>query len=65
MLRFLLFTLTFYFLIRFISRRFFPAPKKQNSFNPFHHARRQASIRHFDQIEEAEYEDLSEKEQKA
>ncbi len=65
MLRFLLFTLTFYFLIRFISRRFFPAPKKQNSFNPFQNARRQTRIQHFDQIEEAEYEDLSEKEHKA
>lgn len=58
MLKFIFFTIVFFFLIRYINRLFLPSNKRQQTFNPFGNNKRSQN---FDEIEEAEYEDLSNK----
>lgn len=60
MLKFIFFSIAFYFLMRYISRLFLPSNKKQQSFNTFKGNSRTRQ-NNFDEIEEAEYEDLSNK----
>jgi len=62
MLKFLFFTIVFFFLVRYLNRLFLPSNKRNSNsqFNPFNSSNnRRKSI---DEIEEAEYEDLSNKE---
>jgi hypothetical protein len=60
MLKFIFFIIVFFFLVRYINRLFLPSNKRQNKFDPFKggFGNRQRDI---DEIEEAEYEDLSNK----
>ncbi|HCD52414.1 MAG TPA: hypothetical protein DEQ34_08205 [Balneolaceae bacterium] len=60
MLKFLFFIALFYLLSRYIQRLFLPSKKRNQSFNPFQGQNRSGK-RDFDQIEDAEYEDLSDK----
>ncbi|MDZ7807611.1 MAG: hypothetical protein U5K71_10900 [Gracilimonas sp.] len=60
MLKFLVFIIIFFFLIRYINRLFLPSNKKNKSFDPFS-GRSNKRKKSFDEIEEAEYEDLSNK----
>lgn len=50
----------FFVLMRYIGRMFLPSSAKRQRFNPFDQTSRKKGNR-FDQIEEAEYEDLSDK----
>lgn len=63
MLKFLFFTIVFFFLVRYLNRLFLPSDKRKSNsqFKPFNGSstNRRNSI---DDIEEAEYEDLSNKE---
>ncbi|MDX1671206.1 MAG: hypothetical protein R3211_02625 [Balneolaceae bacterium] len=66
-LRTLLFLLVLYILIRVISRLFLPSREKQGSsgffyrhFSSENSGRQQGGRSHFDEIEEAEYEDVTE-----
>jgi hypothetical protein len=60
MLKFIFFTIVFFFLVRYINRLFLPSNKRQKNFDPFKSGsgNRRNNI---DEIEEAEYEDLSNK----
>ncbi|MBD3616834.1 MAG: hypothetical protein HUJ22_09690 [Gracilimonas sp.] len=58
MLKFIFFTIIFFFLVRYINRLFLPSNKRQKNFNPFGGGA-QNRRRNIDEIEEAEYEDLS------
>ncbi|WP_020404309.1 hypothetical protein [Gracilimonas tropica] len=63
MLKFIFFSIVFFFLVRYINRLFLPSNKRQQQFDPFRGGSRSGFRRkkHFDEIEEAEYEDLSNK----
>jgi len=61
MLKFIFFVIIFFFVVRYINRLFLPSNKKNKSFDPFK-GRSNSSKKSFDEIEEAEYEDLSNKE---
>ncbi|MAO65600.1 MAG: hypothetical protein CL666_11425 [Balneola sp.] len=63
MLKFIFFIIIFFFVIRFINRLFLPSKKQQQSFDPFKGRSSSGFSRKkdFDEIEEAEYEDLSNK----
>jgi hypothetical protein len=63
MLKFIFFIIVFIFLVRYINRLFLPSGKRQQSFNPFTGNKSSGYKRNknFDEIEEAEYEDLSNK----
>lgn len=50
----------FFVLLRYIGRMFLPSTGRKQQFNPFQNNKRKG-INKFDQIEEAEYEDLSDK----
>ncbi len=58
MLKFLFFSIAFYFLMRYISRLFLPSKKQKKPFSAFKGTSRRRQD-NFDEIEEAEYEDLS------
>ncbi|RNC83778.1 MAG: hypothetical protein ED557_08350 [Balneola sp.] len=58
--KFLFFMALFFVLMRYIGRMFLPSSAKRQRFNPFDQTSRKKGNR-FDQIEEAEYEDLSDK----
>ncbi len=60
MLKFLFFSIAFFFLIRYINRLFLPSNKRQQNFDPFRGGSRKGK-NNFDEIEEAEYEELSNK----
>ncbi|MBO6584492.1 MAG: hypothetical protein JJ953_00145 [Gracilimonas sp.] len=60
MLKFIFFSIVFFLLVRYINRLFLPSNKRQQNFNPFSGGARNRRNR-FDEIEEAEYEDLSNK----
>ncbi|WP_421773588.1 hypothetical protein [Gracilimonas sp.] len=60
MLKFIFFSIVFFLLVRYINRLFLPSNKRQQNFNPFSGGSRSRRNR-FDEIEEAEYEDLSNK----
>jgi hypothetical protein len=60
MIKFLFFTIVFFFLVRYINRLFLPSNKRQNSFDPFRGGN-QRKNNEFENLEEAEYEDLSNK----
>lgn len=61
MLKFLFYSLLFFYLVRFINRLFLPKVKRKSPFNPFF-GNGTARRNRFDQIEDAEYEVVSEKE---
>ncbi|WP_103664380.1 hypothetical protein [Gracilimonas amylolytica] len=61
MLKFLFFVIIFFFLVRYINRLFLTSNEKNKSFDPFS-GRSNRRKQSFDEIEEAEYEDLSNKE---
>lgn len=59
MLKFLFFAVLFFLLVRYINRMFLPSgSKRQSRFNTYQGSR-QSRRRDIDEIEEAEYEDLS------
>jgi large-conductance mechanosensitive channel len=60
MVKFIIFSIAFFFLVRYINRLFLPSNKRQQNFNPFtgHSGNKR---KNFDEIEEADYEDLSNK----
>ncbi|SMO79089.1 hypothetical protein [Gracilimonas mengyeensis] len=58
MLKFLFFIVIFFFLVRYINRLFLPSKKRNSQFNPFNYKPGNRG-KNFDEIEEAEYEDLS------
>jgi hypothetical protein len=60
MLKFIVFSIAFFFLMRYINRLFLPSKKRQQNFNPFSGSSRNGR-KDFNEIEEAEYEDLSNK----
>ena len=52
----------FYLVVRYISRIFLPSKPKNNRFNPFQGVNNSKNRKKdFNQIEEAEYEDLTDK----
>lgn len=61
MLKFIFFIIIFFFLVRYINRLFLPSKKRQQSFDPFRGRSSSGFNRKkdFEEIEEAEYEDLS------
>ncbi|MDR9415385.1 MAG: hypothetical protein RI564_03810 [Gracilimonas sp.] len=64
MLKFIFFIIVFIFLVRYINRLFLPSNKRQQSFNPFSDKTNSGfggRKKNFDEIEEADYEDLSNK----
>jgi len=63
MLKFIFFIIVFFFLVRYINRLFLPSTKRQQSFGTFSGGSRSGFKRknNFEDIEEAEYEDLSNK----
>lgn len=59
-LKLLFFAFLFFVVTRYLGRMFLPSTSKNKNFNPFGGANR-GRKKNFDQIEEAEYEDLSDK----
>lgn len=60
MLKLIFFIIVFYVISRYIRRMFLPSSAKKNQFNPYGN-RRGSGRRNFDQIEDADFEDLSDK----
>ena len=58
--KFLFFMALFFVLLRYIGRMLLPSSNQNKSFNPFQGSN-QKKVNKFDKIEEAEYEDLSDK----
>ena len=63
MLKILFFMAILFIAVRFINRLFLPSRKKTGQFNPFQGFNTSSRDRknYFDQIEDADYEDLTEK----
>ncbi len=62
MLKILFFMAVFYLGVRYISRLFLPSRSKNSQFNPFQGVNNSRNRKKdFNQIEEAEYEDLTDK----
>lgn len=62
MLRLLFFIALFYLIARYISRLFLPSKPRNSQFNPFQGVNNSKNRKQdFNQIEEAEYEDLTDK----
>lgn len=62
MLKFLFFTVLFFLLVRFINRLFLPKEKQKSFFKSYNGTNRKSNK--IDSIEEADYEDLTEKDKK-
>lgn len=60
MLKFLFFIVLFYLISRYIRRMFLPSPGQKKHFNNYGKRSRRGR-RHIDQIEEADFEDISDK----
>lgn len=58
MLNLIFFITVFYLFSRYIRRMFLPSSGKKNQFNPYRN-RRRSNKKNFDQIEDADFEDLS------